>query len=199
MLVWGIILVVVATIVVWLLFTQGEVFGQFQGAPTGTTESTETSTGIPTTNLSSTRTPILTPIPTLTGIATIRPILGPETPLGIDHKFLIHQIQEGDSLDRIAGQHGTTVAALLAINYRLPSPLVPGWAIVVPINFVDTQEFPVFEVYSVTEDISLADLATRLSVDLGQLKYYNALDDQFVPQAGDWLLVPRFESATPTP
>jgi LysM repeat protein len=196
---WGIILVALVIIVAGLLFTRGGGFGQFQDAPTGTTESTETSTQMSSTDLSLTTTPVLTPTPTLAGTATLRPLLGLETPLGIGQKFLIHQIQEGDNLDRIAGQHGTTVAALLAINYQMPSPLIPGWTIVVPINFMDIQEYPAFEVYGVTEDISLADLAIRLSVDLKQLKYYNALDDNFVPRAGDWLLVPRFGSPTPTP
>jgi LysM repeat protein len=197
--VWGIALVIVGIILAWLLIARGGGFGQFLGAPTRSTESTETSTEIHSPVLSPTATSVPTSSPTFASTATFRPLLGLETPLGIDHKFLIHQIQAGDSLDRIAAQHGTTVAALLACNLRLPSPLVPGWAIVVPINFVDTQGFPAFEVYGVTEDISLEDLAIRLSVDLGQLKYYNALDDHFVPRAGDWLLVPRAGSPTPTP
>jgi hypothetical protein len=74
---------------------------------------------------------------------------------------------------------------------------LPGWAIVVPLNIVDTQGFPAFEVYSVTEEISLEDLAILLSVDLNEFKYYNALDDNFIAKAGDWLLVPRAGSPTP--
>jgi LysM repeat protein len=186
---------VLGIIVVWLLITRGKGFGLFSGAPTGITESTQTSTEIP----SPTTTSNPSPTPTLAGTATLRPLLGLETPLGIDHKFLIHQIQEGDSFNRIAGDYDTTVAALLASNYRLPSPLIPGWAIVVPLNFVDRQGFPAFEVYSVTEEISLEDLVIQLSVDLNEFKYYNALDDNFIPRAGDWLLVPRPGSPTPTP
>jgi hypothetical protein len=194
---WGIILLALGIIVAWLFITQGKGFGLFTGAPTGITETTATSTVIPSPVPSPTPTP--SPAPTLAGTATLRPLLGLETPLGIDHKFLIHQIQAGDSLNRIAGDYDTMVAALLASNYRLPLPLFPGWAIVVPLNFVDTQGFPAFEVYSVTEEISLEDLVIQLSVDLNEFKYYNALDDNFIPRAGDWLLVPRSGSPAPTP
>jgi len=190
-----IVLVGLGIIVAWQFITRGEGFGQYFGGPTGSTESTETSTELTSTLLSPTTTP--TTAPTLVGTATSRPPLGLEIPLGIDHKFLIHQIQAGDSLDLIAGRHGTTVEALRACNYRLPSPLVPGWAIVVPLNFVDTQGLPAFEVYSITEEISLEDLALRLSVDLNEFKYYNAIDDDFIPIIGDWLLVPRAGSPTP--
>jgi LysM repeat protein len=194
---WGMVLVVLGIIVLWLLITRGGGFGQFPGAPTVMTGSTEASPEITSTVLSPTKPP--TPAPTFEGTAITRPPLGLETPLGIDHEFMIHQIQDGESLDLITGKHGTTVEALLACNYRLPTPLVTGWAIVIPLNIVDTQGLPAFEVYSVTEEMSLEDLAIRLSVDLNEFKYYNALNDNFIPRPGDWLLVPRAVSPTPTP
>ncbi len=195
--VWGIIvLIALGFVIAWFLLTREGSFGHSSQVPTGTTAV------LPEITITF---PSPTNLPTSTSIIvstpSVRPLLALETPLGIDHKFLIHQVQPGDSLDLIAGRNGTTVEALRALNYRLPSPLIPGpgWAIVVPLNFVDTKGLPAFEVYSVTEEISLKDLAAKLSVDLDQFKYYNALDDNFIPRAGDWLLVPRTALATPTP
>jgi LysM repeat protein len=195
--VWGVILLILGFIAVWLMITPGGGFSQFSSAPTATIESTETSTEITPTVLSPTKPP--TPSPTSEDTPTSRPLLLLEIPLGINHEFMIHQIQDGESLDLIAGEHGTTVATLLACNYRLPAPLLTGSKIVVPLVNIDTQGLPAFEVYNVTEEISLEDLAIRLSVDLNKFKHYNALDDDFIPRAGDWLLVPRAVSPTPIP
>ena len=193
--VWSIVLLGLGIIVAWLFITRWGGFGQSSTVPTVITESTETSTEVSSPLPSLTRTPTTTP--TFVDTATPWPPLGLETPLGIDHKFLIHQIQEGDSQAWIAGKYGTTIAALLACNYRWPSLLIPGMVVVVPLNFVDTQGLPAFEVYNVTKEISLEDLAILLSVDLNEFKYYNAIDDGFIPRVGDWLLVPRAGSPTP--
>jgi hypothetical protein len=197
---WIILLLGLGICIVWLSVSQGGGFGLLFVKPTATT-AISTGTHLATTLTEPSLMPTLIPTltPTLEGTPTSRPLLGLETPLGVDHKFVIHQIQEGDSLSRIASNHGTTVEAMVAINYRLPSPLVPGWMIVVPLNFVDVQGFPPFEVYHVTEAISLDDMVVQVSADPAQFKYYNALDDDFVPQAGDYFLIPRSISLTPTP
>ncbi len=194
---WGAILVVLMIIVTWLLITRGRSSGQFPAAATVTIESTETSTEITPTVLSPTKPP--TPSPTSEDTPTSRPLLRLEKPLGINHEFMIHQIQDGESLDLIAAKHGTTVETLLACNYRLPTPLLTGWKIVIPLVNIDTQGLPAFEVYNVTKEISMVDLANQLSVDLNEFKHYNAVGVDFIPRAGDWLLVPRAVSPTPIP
>jgi LysM repeat protein len=180
----------------WRVIASGKGLNQILITPTRYTELTETKTGI----TSPFQEPTITPSPTsiLSGAVILRPALALEIPLGIDQKFIIHQIQEGDSLNLLAGRNGTTVEALQACNYRLHSPLLPGWVIVIPVDIVYSQDLPAFEVYSVTEDISLEALATLLSVDLNEFKYYNALNDDFVPRTGDWLLVPRSNLPTPS-
>jgi hypothetical protein len=195
--VWGIIVFGLLIIAAWQVSSHLKDISQILGEPTEAIEITITSTDISSNVIPPTTIPTTTP--TFVETATTRPFLGLDIPLGIDHKFAIVQIQAGDSLDRIADNHGTTVAALLACNYRIPSPLTPGWAIIVPINFVDTQGIPAFEAYHVAEVISLKDLATLLSVDLTEFTYYNALNGNFISGPGDWLLVPRFGMATPTP
>jgi len=195
--VWGIVLLGLGIIIAWQFVTRWGGFGQSAVVPTVITESTPTSTEGSSPSPSLTRTPTTTP--PLVDTATPWPPLGLETPLGIDHKFLIHQIQEGDSLDLIGRRYGTTVEALRVCNYRLPDPLIPGMVVVVPLNFVDMQGLPAFEVYNVTKEISLEDLGLLLSVDLNQFKIYNAINDGYIPIVGDWLLVPRAGSPTPTP
>jgi LysM repeat protein len=202
---WAVLLLGLGIVIFWLLLTKGGTLGALTGKPArATASSTATRMAITLPEPSNTPTFVPTLTPTQAGTATSRPVLGLETPLGIEHKFVIHQIQEGDSLSRIASQYGTTMAAIQAVNYRLNLPLLPGggWSIVVPVNFVDVQGFPPFEVYtmiSAKEVASLKDLATLLSVDLDQFKYYNVLDDNFVPQVGDHFLVPRTSSPTITP
>lgn len=191
----GIVLVGLGAIAVWQYINTRQGFHLILGESTGTTEYTKTSTELSPTFLSPTIT--LTPVPTFVETITSRPLLGLETPLGIDNKFEIHQVLEGESLELIAGKHGTTVTALRACNYRLPSPLLPGGTIVVPLNFVNMQGLPAFEVYNVTAETTLQDLAILLSVDLIEFQYYNAIDDNFTPRIGDWLLVPRSGSPTP--
>jgi hypothetical protein len=155
--VWIIALGLVGIIAAWLLIARGRSLGQTTVDPTVIPGSTATKLEIPT-GLSQTRTPIPTAPPTPASTPTLRPLMGLETLLGIDLRFVIVQVKDGDSLELIAGRHNTTAAALLACNYRMPVPLIPGWAIVVPLNFTDMQGIPVFEIYSVTKEISLVDL-----------------------------------------
>jgi hypothetical protein len=193
--VWGIILLGFVIIGVWQLITREEGFRLLVVKPTMTMVLPVLNPAISTTVLPPSKSPTITLTTGITPVdtATPRPLLELDTPLGIDHRFIIVQVLVGDSLERIANKHGTTVVALQAINYRIPSPLVPGWALVIPIDSVDMQELPSFEVYPVAEEISMKALAVLLSVDLNEFKYYNDLDDGFIPQPGDWLLVPRVE------
>jgi len=195
--VWGLILIVLVIVIAWLLITRGRGSSQISSTPTPMIEYTETSTELTPTVLSPTKSP--TPSPTYEDTPFSRPLLRLEIPLGINHEFMIHQIQDGESLDLIAAKHGTTVATLMACNYRLPTPILTGWKIVVPLVNIDTQGLPAFEIYNVTENISLKDLANQLSVDLKEFKHYNALGDDFIPKVGDWLLVPRAVPPTPFP
>jgi hypothetical protein len=191
----SIILLGLGIIAAWWLFNRPEGSGNPLIGSTVTFESTETYLASTFTFLPQTDTPVNDPTIAIT--ATSRPALELDTPLGLDHKYIIHQVHEGETLSLIASQYGTTRDVLQASNYLIPSPIWLGWAIVVPVNMVDAQGLPVFEAYGVTEEISLEDLAIQLSVDLNDFKYYNAIGDDFIPMAGDWFLVPRVGLPTP--
>lgn len=138
-----------------------------------------------------------TPISTLINTDTPSLALGLETPLGLDHRFIIHIVQSGESLELIARQNGTTVEAITACNYRLSSPLLTGIVIVVPVDFAEVDELHPFNVYEVLRDVSAGDLAVQLQVDVEEFLYYNAFEADNLLNPGDWVLVPQMFFTTP--
>jgi LysM repeat protein len=151
------------------------------------------------TTKTSTPTPYLTETPTQVSIKT-SPTPGPllETPFGSQPKFIIHQVANGESLILIAKRYGTTLEAIQAVNFFLPSPLWSGWLLVIPLNTIDVENLPAFEAYVVSEeDVNADQLAINLDTDLEALLYYNAISSAEDPlPPGRWLLIPR-EKATP--
>jgi len=120
-----------------------------------------------------------------------------ETPIGIEHKLVIHRMLAGESIVSVANQYWTTVEAIQAVNYSLPSPLQIDWLIIVPINQTNIQGLPAFDVYEVKTDIAVEILAQQLSIDPAQLKLYNGLGDGEILSSGEWVLVPHMSTATP--
>jgi len=138
-----------------------------------------------------------TPLPTLTPQATLQ--LDLETPLGYQGLFLIHQMAEGESLDRLAQKYSTTVALIQAINYYVPSPLLVNWKIIIPMGKIDIQGVPSFEPLMVVGSMTVDDFAKSLSVDANTLSYYNGLTTTYRLSPGDWLLIPRKKRVTAVP
>ena len=120
-----------------------------------------------------------------------------ETPIGVEHKLVIHRVRAGESLVAIASQYWTTVDAIQAVNYSLPSPLRINWLLIVPIDQTEIQGMPVFEAYQVKTDIAVRLLAQQLSVDPTLLELYNGLGNNEFLRSGDWVLVPHMGTATP--
>ena len=149
-----------------------------------------------------------TPNPTLLETATstipiqmltpkIRSLHALETPIGLEHKLIIHRVLAGESLPSISNQYSTTVEAIQVVNYYLPSPLRIDWLIIVPINQMDIQGLPAFEAYAVKADVAVEILAQQLSIDPALLKLYNGLSDGEILRSGEWVLVPHMGTATP--
>jgi hypothetical protein len=111
-----------------------------------------------------------------------------ETPFGNQPNFLIHQVTSGESLVLIANRYGTSQEAIRAVNFFLPAPLWSGWLLVIPLNTVDVENVPAFEVYVISEeDVNANQLAINLDTDLEALLYYNAIssaEDPLPPVAG---------------
>lgn len=182
-------------------------------AQTNTQESIFTKTASPTAELTptfantSTATienspnPTQTPIPPsetpLPPTSTIEPpILALETPIGRDKKFIIHAVIPGESLELYAKNYNTTVPAIRAVNYDLPSFLPLDWVVIIPLNTSDVTDIPPFEPFEVKEAISVGTLAEILSVDLTDLRLYNRIPSGYALNPGEWILIPR---ETPKP
>jgi LysM repeat protein len=198
-----VVLAVLVAVVVWQGIARGFFF-----LPAQTGKSTSTPTLIELPALPSEATFTLTPtggatpiepgptlVPTKTSLPTptTQPILklALETPLGLNKEFVIHRMVEGESLDRLASKYGTTVKAIQAVNYYLPSPLLINWTVVIPPGRIDIQGLPAFQPYMVVAGMTVEEFAQSISVDVSTLSYYNGLTATYQLSPGDWLLVPR--------
>jgi len=108
-------------------------------------------------------------------------------------RFLIHRVLAGETLAGLASKYSTTVEVIDAVNIIIPTPLWVGRILVISpgMGAIDPA-LPAFEPYEVPDkEISLFDLAGRLKVDQGLLKYYTSCGDPCLFVAGDWLIIPR--------
>lgn len=145
----------------------------------------------------------LTPQVTASSSATVVPptatifyqALALETPIGREYRFVIHRIQDGESILLYANWYGTSPNAIMAVNVDLTYPIQIGGLIVIPIDMTDVTGLPAFEPYEVKGlQISVEELAAKLSVSLEDLIRYNNLTGGYIIQPGEWVLVPRESS-----
>jgi hypothetical protein len=142
--------------------------------------------------------PLPSPVSTLsngygsrvTPIITRRPH-GIEDLVGVNYIFKIHRVQQGWNIEKLASYYSTTVAAMLAVNYKLITPLYPGQVVIIPVNRIDVSGLPQFQAYQVKENTTMEKMAVQLNVDPAQLRYFNhfGMDDQLM--AKEWIIVPR--------
>lgn len=142
-----------------------------------------------------------TPQPSFTATDFPPQIHALEIPIMIgEQPILMHRALEGEQIALLAKHNKTTIEALQAINSVPPAPLLLGKVIVIaPGLLVVDPSLPKFTPYEVTDqEISVEDLAGKLSVDLAVLKYYNRCSAGCRLVRGDWLLLPPLVN-TPTP
>lgn len=114
-------------------------------------------------------------------------------PPGASHGFLIHIVAQGETLDIIAFNFGTTVQAIMSVNYDLTPPVWVDYPIVIPVNTDHVSGMPAFEVYVVEdyETISSGALAGLLAVNSRDLEFYNLCSGACQYNKGDVLLIPH--------
>jgi hypothetical protein len=120
-----------------------------------------------------------------------------ETPIGLDHRFIIHRILDGESLDFLSDHYGTTVEAIMAINHYIQVPLLTNFLIIIPFQRADVANLPTFQAFQVQADSSVEILAGQLGTDPALLVKYNDLREDEILKKGDWVLVPHSRTATP--
>jgi hypothetical protein len=126
----------------------------------------------------------------VTPIITRRPH-GMEDLIGTTYIFKIHRVRQGWDIEKLASYYNTTVAAMMAVNYQIITPLYPGQVVIIPVNQLDASGLPQFEIYQVAENITIEKMAVQLNVDPDQLRYFNRLETSDELMAREWIIVPR--------
>ncbi len=114
-----------------------------------------------------------------------------------EQQFFVHKIRGGESLNTFADRYQTSLAAIQAVNYRLPVPLRENWVVAIPMDFTNVDGLPTFEVEQISQsDMTLDDMAYKLGTDPSLLARFNGLDPSCTDFNG-WFLVPRLMPVTP--
>ncbi|MFU8827430.1 MAG: LysM peptidoglycan-binding domain-containing protein [Brevefilum sp.] len=120
------------------------------------------------------------------------PLLALGTPIGGEIQFIIHRVAEGETLQIFANQYNTSVEAITSVNHNLIVPLWTNWIVIIPFNFTDVSDLPLFAAHQVEEEfIPLPELAQHLSSSLTDMMFYNNLDAEHILHKGEWLIVPK--------
>lgn len=113
------------------------------------------------------------------------------------YEFILHRVASGESMNVLAENYGTSIQAIQAVNYFLPSPLWADLVIVIPIGSAELSGLPFFEPYFILDPVASLDaVAQQVSVTRSDLMKYNHLDEGCPAYAG-WLLLPHPEKRTP--
>jgi hypothetical protein len=123
---------------------------------------------------------------------------GLETRIELDGQTLtLHKVRRGESMDMLAANCETSLEAMQALNYFLPSPLWAELVIVIPVGGLDGNGAPILEPYLVPEPgSSVAELAAQFSIAPEDLANASALDAN-CETLSDWVLIPHQAHKTP--
>lgn len=103
----------------------------------------------------------------------------------------LHKVRRGESVEMLATNYETSLGAMQAVNYFLPSPLWAELVIVIPVGGLDGDGVPVLEPYLVPEPgVSITSLAGQFSITPEEFIRANTLDVD-CPAISGWVLVPR--------
>jgi len=113
------------------------------------------------------------------------------------YEFVLHRVAYGENMNVLAADYETSLQAIQAANYFLPSPLWADLVIVVPVGSSELSGLPFFEPYFVLDPVaSLDELAQQVASTPSELVKYNRLDEG-CPAYADWLLLPHAEKKNP--
>lgn len=142
--------------------------------------------------------PTHTQLPSHTVVPTSTPTLTPylphflETPIGNDRPFLMHRVEAGESLIKLAGLFNTTIDAIRSVNINLQGLLWTDTVIVIPVNQTDvTEVIPMLPYEVVADEVEVAALAEEHNVGLEYLAQLNNVSTSHIFQVGEWVLIPQ--------
>jgi len=151
---------------------------------------TETQKGV-FTQATQTPTKTATPNPPTVTPSPIPPRLL-ETPFGLEQRFVIHRVVEGDNLIYLSETYTTSVEAILAANYPLAQPILDNSILVIPYRNSNPEFIvPLTAIEIKQENLTLREFANKLSLDEQVISKLNALPPEHVLRFGEWLLIPK--------
>lgn len=150
---------------------------------------TEISMIRPTNPPPSTPTPVPTPSPQLSPTPTPGPAL--DTIIDPASPFLIHKVNEGETLFYIAETFNSSMEAIIAANALEGLPLWVDDLLIIPVGDVNVVNLPLFDVYQVPpEGTTVLQVAELFNTDPEAIRVYNNLGEGEELPAGRWLIVP---------
>jgi len=109
-----------------------------------------------------------------------------------DHQFLIHRAGGGETFEILATTYTTTPEVIRSLNYSMKPSLWANSVIVISpgLKTVDPA-LPAFKTYRITDqEITIDDLARKLTIDPVLLRLYNGCEDNCRLAVGDWVIIP---------
>jgi hypothetical protein len=105
--------------------------------------------------------------------------------------LVLHRVRSGENMLLLAEKYGTSIQAIRAVNYFLPSPLWADLVIVIPVGSPEGAGALVLEPYQVPEPgVSIESLAGQFSLTTVEFAQSNDLDMD-CPAISGWVLVPH--------
>lgn len=125
--------------------------------------------------------------------ATPQPTIGPGllTPFGPEGRYILHEVQSGESLTLLAARYQSTRDVLLESNVFIQGvSLLVGQMLVVLPGVTETQDLPKFEIIQLEVSMDINKLSENYGVTVNNLRWYNSLGlDDRIP-AKRWLIIP---------
>lgn len=192
----SIILIVLFTISAFLYFMFKPQLDQTLGF---ITQPTSTVTVVPTftnTPVKETSTPLafaatITPYPTLTKYVFNQCGYELDQEFGGDQKFTIHQIQDGETIDKLLAPFDISYEQVQAVNYFVPQPLWIGFPLILPNYGNDFNSSKTYQALELDEeDIDIEALSQQLGLESAKFIELNGLEKDCNSFSG-WFIVPR--------
>jgi len=114
-----------------------------------------------------------------------------ETIIGNDPQFIIHRVNEGESLPLFADAHGSNVETIRAVNFGIHDILWVDQILIIPINLNDSSNIPPFLAYEVEKSTTFLEIAKEFAIPIEDLLKYNNVQRDYPLKQADWILLPQ--------
>ena len=186
--------ILIVALIFWTMFSN-----QINSMVTDFTEPTSTVTAVPTftstpqieTPTAAGYGPTLTPYPTLTRFVFVPCGNNLDQEFGGEQKFTVHQIADGDSVDKLMNPFGVTYDQIQQVNYFVPKPLWIGYPLIIPAKSNDFEDSGTYQALELTvSNQTLEELSAELGVEPVLFSQLNGLPESCNSFSG-WFIVPR--------